>query len=132
MSRRSWCCSIGLMFVLASAAAAQPAKDPLRFVPSEAEWVIKVDRPRDVLHAVQKNELFHEAKKLAGFREYFDTTNVQQIYQLVAYFEKQLGKNRDEIVDDISAGGLVIAARLTSNKGAMLVLQAKDDAKLRA
>jgi len=132
MSRRRWWLALGLTFVFASTALAQTAKDPLRFVPAEAEWVTKIDRPRDVLSAIEKNELLQEAKKLAGFREYFDTTNARQLYQLIAYFEKQLGKNRQEIVDDISAGGLVIAARLTPPKGAMLVLQGKDDAKLRA
>jgi hypothetical protein len=129
--RRSWF-SFFLLLIISPTAIAQPAKDPLRFVPSEAEWVTKVDRPRDILHAVEKNVLFQEAQKLAGFRELYDTTNVQQLYQLVAYFEKQLGKNHDEILDDISAGGLVIAARLTPPKGAMLVLQSRDDAKLRA
>lgn len=126
--RRSWF-AFSLLFLVSPAVLAQ---DPLRFVPGEAEWVTKVDRPRDILHAVEKNVLFQEAQKLAGFRELYDTTNVQQLFQLVAYFEKQLGKNRDEILDDISSGGLVIAARLTPPKGAMLVLQAKDDAKLRA
>jgi len=101
-------------------------------VPAEAEWVTKIDRPRDILNAVEKNELFLEAQKLAGIREYYETTNIQQLYQLVVYFEKQLGKNRDDILDDISAGGMVIAARLTPPTGAMLVMQAKDDAKLRA
>lgn len=132
MSRRRWWFALALTFVLTSAATAQPAKDPLRFVPSEAEWVSKIDRPHDIFDAVKNNELVQEAQKLAAFRSFFETTNVQQLYQLVAYFEKQLGNNREVILDDISAGGLVVAARLTPPKGAMLVIQAKDDAKLRA
>src|SRR5262249_50273601 len=63
--------------------------------------------------------------------ELYDTTSVQQLYQLIAYFEKELGKNRDEIIADLSAGGLVFGARVTDKKGAALALQAKDDASLR-
>lgn len=132
MSRR-WLSALSLIFCFASFASAQPAKDPLRFVPSQAEWVVKVDRPRDLLLTIEKNELFAGAQKLAGVREYYDTTTFQQFYQLVAYFEKQLGESRDDIIDDISAGGAVLAAKVTPpNQAAILVLQSKDDAKLRA
>jgi hypothetical protein len=53
------------------------------------------------------------------------------LYQLIGYFEKQLGKSRNDIIDDISAGGVVLAARLTPPKGAVLIVQSKDDAKVR-
>ena len=132
MSRRSWLI-LGVTLLSALPASAQPAKDPLRFVPSQAEWIVKADRPRELVEIVEKNELFQEAQKLAGVREYYDTTAFQQLYQLIAYYEKQLGKSRDEIIDDISAGGVVLAAKLTPpDKAALLVVQAKDEAKLRA
>lgn len=130
MSRR-WLCALCLTLLFAPLATAQQAKDPLRFVPSQAEWVVKVDRPGELLEAIEKNELFQQAQKLAGVREFYDTTNFQQLYQLIAYYEKKFGKNRDDILDDISAGGLVIAAKLTPPGGAVLIVQAKDDAKLR-
>ncbi len=126
-----WLCGLCVLVLSASLAAAQEKKDPLRFVPSQAELVVKVDRPRNVLEAVEKNELFQQAQKLAGIREYYDSTNFQQLYQLIAYFEKELGKSREEIVDDLGAGGLVIGARITEPKGAVLILQAKDEPRLR-
>lgn len=132
MSRRSWLI-LGVTLLSALPASAQPAKDPLRFVPSQAEWIVKADHPRELVEIVEKNELFQEAQKLAGIREYYDTTTFQQLYQLIAYYEKQLGKSRDEIIEDISAGGVVLAAKLTPpDKAAMLVVQAKNEAKLRA
>ena len=125
-----WICLL-CVFIASPLPAAAQTKDPLRFAPAQAELVVKVDRPRHLVEAVEKNELFQEAQKLAGIREYYDTTNVQMLYQLIGYFEKQLGKNRDEIIDDISSGGVVLAARLTPPKGAVLIIQSKDDAKLR-
>jgi hypothetical protein len=124
-------CIVGLLLCSSPAALAQNAKNPLRFVPSQAELVVKVERPRELLHAVEKNELFQQAQKLAGVREYYDTTTFQQLYQVIVHFEKRLGKNREEIIDELTAGGVVLAAKLTPPQGAVLVVQAKDEATLR-
>jgi hypothetical protein len=124
-------CIVGLFLFSTSTALAQDAKNPLRFLPSQAEWVVKVERPRELLDAVEKNELFQQAQKLAGVREYYDSTTFQQLYQLIAYFEKQLGKSRDEIIDELGAGGVVLGAKLTPPGGVVLVIQSKDEVKLR-
>ncbi len=123
--------AVCVLAVVSSVASAQGTKSPLRFVPAEAEWVVKVDRPRELVNTVETNPLFIDAQKLAGIREYYDTTTFQQLYQRIAYFEKRLGKTRDELLDDLGAGGLVIAAKLTNPGGAILVLQAKDEVRLR-
>jgi hypothetical protein len=121
----------GILLCSSSAALAQDAKNPLRFVTSQAEWIVKVERPRQLFDAIKKNEVFQKAQKLAGVREYYDTTTFQQLYQVIAHFEKRLGKNREEIVDELTAGGVVLAAKLTPPQGAVLVVQAKDEATLR-
>ncbi len=125
-----WVFALCLSIVWVATAAAQ-TKDPLRFVPSQAEWVVKVDRPRTLVEAVVKHELFGQAQKLAAVRAVYDTTSFQQVYQLLAYFEEKLGKDRFGILDDISAGGVVLAARLTPPKGAVVIIQSNDEAKLR-
>src|ERR1022692_694606 len=127
-----WMC-IALVFVLPASStwAQEVAKNPLRFVPQQAELVVQIERPRDLFVAVEKNELFQQAQKLAGVREYYDTTNFQQLYQLIAYFEKTLGKSRDEIIDELGAGGFVLGAKLTPPQGVVAVLQSKDEKKLR-
>ncbi|MSQ93570.1 MAG: hypothetical protein EXR98_03330 [Gemmataceae bacterium] len=125
-----WLC-IAAVFLIWIAPAWAQTKAPLRFVPSQAEWVVKVDRPRTLVDTIEKHALFQQAQKLAGIREYYDTTSFQQAYQLLAYFEKQLGQDRYEILEDLTAGGVIIAARLTPPKGAVFVMQAKDDVKLR-
>src|SRR5258707_293574 len=98
-----WLCLVALMYA-SSPAFAQDAKSPLRFVPAQAELVVKVDRPLELLQAVETNDLFRDAQKLAGVRDFYDTTTFQQLYQLIAYFEKQLGQSRDEIIGDLGAG----------------------------
>lgn len=126
-----WLCGLCVLVASVAPAAAQSAKDPLRFVPGQAEFVLKIDHPRAALEAIEKNDLFQQAQQLAAVGQYYDSGNFQQLYQLVAYFEKQLGKDRHEIVDELSAGGIVLGARLTEPKGAVLILQAKSEPALR-
>ncbi|MBI1830704.1 MAG: hypothetical protein HYR84_04550 [Planctomycetes bacterium] len=129
-----WLCTLGLFVLILPAAGAQDAKDaknPLRFVPKQAEMVIQVDRPRALLDAIEKNETFLQAQKLPGVRDYYDSTNVRQLYQLIAYFEKQLDQDRYDLLDDLTAGGVVVGAKLTQPGGAVLVIQSGDEKKLR-
>jgi hypothetical protein len=126
-----WLRVAGLFVVSSSMASAQDAKNPLRFLPIQTEFVVKVERPRALLDAVEKNPLFQQAQKLAGVREYYDSTTFQQLYQLIAYFEKHLGKSRNEIIDELGAGGVVLGGKLAPPGGVVLVIQSKDEAKLR-
>jgi hypothetical protein len=124
--------SIIPLFLLSAASAfAQEAKNPLRFVPGDAGLVIKIERPRQLVEMVEKHELFQKGLKLAGIREYYDTTTVQQAYQLIGYFEKELGKSRDEIIDDLGAGGIVLAMKVSEPQWIVIVLQSKDEKSLR-
>ena len=106
--------------------SAQPAKGPLRFISAEAEWVVTVDEPRHLLTTVEQHPLFVDVQKLAGVRDFYDTTSFQQLLQLVSYFEKQLGKGRDGLLDDVAGGGIVLGAKVTKPGGAVLVLQSRD------
>ncbi|MBI2804125.1 MAG: hypothetical protein HYX68_03975 [Planctomycetes bacterium] len=128
---RRWTGILSLLLLSAAPTWAQTAKDPLRFVPGNVEWVVKLDRPRALVDLVEKHHLFQQVQKLAGIREYYDTTTFQQLYQLLTYFEKTLGQDRYEILDDISSGGVVLAARLTPPKGVVLIVQSRDESKLR-
>ena len=130
MSPRS-ICSLILFTCTAGVASAQSARDPLRFVPSQAEAVAKIDRPRELLDTVLKHELFQQAQKLAGVRDYYDSTTFHRAYQLIGYFEKELGKTKEEILDELGGGGIVVAAKLSEPGGALLVMQAENEATLR-
>ena len=126
-----WLSTLGLVLLSAPSALAQDVRNPLRFIPAQAELVVIVDRPRHLVETVEKHELFQQAQKLAGVRELYDTTNFQQLYQLIGYFEKQLGMNRDDILDELGSGGIVLGAKLTPPQGVVVVLQAKDEKTLR-
>ncbi len=110
---------------------AQGEKDPLRFVPGQAEFVVTIRNPPGVISMVEKRDVFQNALKLAGVREFYDTANFHRFYQLVRYFEKELGQDRDGILADLSAGGVAIAAKLTQPGGAVAVVQSRDEARLR-
>ena len=110
---------------------ADSPKDPLRFVPREAEWVVKIERPRALVEAVEKHEIVQEALKIGGVRELYDSTNYRRLYQLIAYFEKEFGKDKYELLDALTGGGVVVAAKFDKPAGAMLVIQSKDEKLLR-
>jgi hypothetical protein len=129
MPFRSWLL-VAALFV-PSAAWADDPKDPLRFVPAQADVVVKIERPRAVFEAVEKHAIFAEAKALAAVRELFDSTNVRRLEQLVAHFEKKLGANKNELLDHLGGGGIVIAGKFDNPAGALLVLQAKDEKRLK-
>src|SRR5262249_32614604 len=67
------------------------------------------------------------------FREFFDSTAYRRFYQLVAYFEKQLGAKWPDLLDLLAAGGAVLAAKVNEPDPApaWAVVQGKDEAKMR-
>jgi hypothetical protein len=106
--------------------AAEP-KDPLRFVPASAEVVVKLERPRALVEAIENHPIVQEALKIAGVREYYDSTNYRRLQQLIAYFEKELGKERHELLDALTGGGVVFAAKFSKPGAVLLAVQAKDE-----
>ncbi|MBM3992985.1 MAG: hypothetical protein FJ303_02345 [Planctomycetes bacterium] len=130
MSAR-WLCTLGLFAFIIPTASAQDPRSPLRFVPKQAEAIVYVQKPRDLVDAVLKNEVFLQAQKLAGVRDLYDSTNTRQFYQLLAYLEKQLDQNRYDLLDELTSGVVVLGAKLTQPGGAVLVIQANDEKKLR-
>ena len=50
-------------------------------------------------------------------QDYYDTTKVRRFFQLVTYFEKELGQDRMELIDKLTGGGVVLAARRPSRTG---------------
>src|SRR5262249_31927847 len=71
-------------------------------------------------------ELFPEARKIQFVQDLYDSTNARRFFQLVAYFEKELGQDRMELLDKLTGGGVVVAARATEPSAALLVVKAKD------
>lgn len=119
--------SFCLALLIPVAVRADGPKDPLRFIPAQADVVGKIERPRALLEAIEKHELVQEALKIAGVRELYDSTKFRRLYQLIAYFEKELGKDRNELLDALTGGGVVAAAKIGEPAAGVFVIQAKDE-----
>ncbi len=119
------CLCLALAFPVAT--RADGPKDPLRFIPAQADVVGKIERPRALLEAIETHELVQEAFKIGGVREFYDSTNFRRLYQLIAYFEKELGKDRNELLDALTGGGVVIAAKIGDPAAVVLIVQSKDE-----
>ena len=119
--------SFCLALLIPTAAQADGPKDPLRFIPAQADVVGKIENPRALLKAIEKHELVQEAFKIAGVRELYDSTNFRRLYQLIAYFEKEPGKDRYELLDALTGGGVVAAAKFGEPAAGVFVIQAKDE-----
>jgi hypothetical protein len=106
--------------------------DPLRLIPAWADVFVKVEQPRRLVESVTGLEVLRQLRELAPVRELYDSTNARRFYQLLAYFEKQLGARWPELLDRLAGGGAVVAAKLGKDPTlALLVVQGSDEALLR-
>src|SRR5205809_1007730 len=116
--------------------AAQPVRadappDPLRAIPASAEFVFKIEDPRRILETVLQLDVIKELQKIETFREAYETTNARRLYQLVGYFEKELGHSYADLIDRLAGGGVAVAAKFADKQPQFLVaVQAKDNALL--
>lgn len=125
-------CCWTVVLLLAGAARAETPPDPLRLVPDQADLMVRIDNPRQLVETYTTLDLFQQLYKFEAFQESVDSTNVRRFNQLVAHFEKQLGAKWPEILDQAAGGGIVIAAKLGPQPApAVLVVQSKDEAALK-
>lgn len=123
----------GWVVLLAAAAAARAeAPDPLRLIPDQADAVLRIDNPRLLVEGLTDYDLFARFQKLEAIREVYDSTSSRRFYQLVAYFEKQMGGRWPDILDRVAGGGAAIGVKLGPDQApALTVIQARDEAALR-
>ena len=81
--------------------------------------------------SVAKLDIVRGALETAGVKDFYDSTNYRRFQQLLAYYEKALGKDRYELLDGLTGGGVVAAGRLDKPGAALLVVQAKDETLLK-
>jgi hypothetical protein len=119
-----------LVVLFPATAVAQENRDPLRFMPPDAAFVARIKGPTSLVDSVYKLDVVRGALETAGVRDFYDSTNFRRLEQLLAYFEKALGKDRHDLLDGLTGGGVAFAARLDKPGAALLVVQAKDEALL--
>jgi hypothetical protein len=127
-----WSVLSGFLLVLgADAARADEVADPLRLVPANAEALVKIEQPRRIVDTVLNLDAVKELLKIDAVREAADTTNARRFNQLVAYFEKKLDLARFDLLDQLTGGGVVFAARYSTDKPSLLlVVQGKAEGTL--
>jgi len=123
------CC---VLLFAAPAVRAEGPPDPLRLVPKEADFVLKVDRPRQAADAFTGLEAFRKLTDLPAVREYYDSTNFRRFTQLVAHFEREMGLPWPELLDKVAGGGAAVATKFGSSPAPVLVVaQGKDEAAVK-
>lgn len=111
--------------------AAEPPPDPLRFIPDQADIVFKLEKPRALAESVLGLDIVKQIQGFEAFQEFYDSTNARRFYQLLAYFEKEMGAKWPDLLDRLAGGGAVVATTIGEPKGtALLVIQSKDEALL--
>jgi hypothetical protein len=102
--------------------------DPLRLVPGQADLVVKIEQPRQLLDSFLSLDAFRQVQGLQPVRELYDSTNARRFYQLLGYFEKKLGTGRFDLLDRLAGGGVVLAVKVAPAPApVLLVVQARDE-----
>jgi hypothetical protein len=102
--------------------------DPLQFIPEQAELVIKVEKPRQLIESILNLGPVKQLLEMPAVQELYDSTNSRRFYQLIAYFEKELGMKWQDVVDRLAGGGAAFATKFGSNPTPFgVVIQGKDE-----
>jgi hypothetical protein len=106
--------------------------DPLRLIPDQADLLVKIEQPRTLVETVLNHPLIKDLYRLDAIHDLYSSTNARRFYQLIAYFEKQLGAPRLELLDRLAGGGAALALKFDANPTpVLLIVQAKDEQMLR-
>ncbi len=122
---------LSLVALLTASAAAEAPASPLRLVPDSADVLVQVKNPRRVLETVQSLDAVKQYQQLPYVQELLDSTTGRRYYQLLAYFEKQLGAQPPELLDRLAGGGAVLATKFGDGAPVLLVVQGKDEKLMR-
>src|SRR5216684_162740 len=118
--------------ILVTAVRAEPPPDPLRLMPEQADFILKIEEPRKLHDWITQHPLVKQLQAIDAVREAIDSTNARRFYQLLAYFENQLGAGRAELLDRLAGGGAVLGVKFGPDPApSLLVIQGKDEQMMR-
>jgi hypothetical protein len=117
-----------VLTVLVNLSRAENPPDPLRLVPNDADLFFKIEEPRKLVETGLNLDAFKQLRQLEAVQEIYDSTNFRRLYQLVGYYEKELGKSWPEILDKVAGGGIVVSAKVGPDPAPVLaVVQGTDE-----
>jgi hypothetical protein len=116
------------LIALLAATAVADTPSPLRLVPDSADLVVQVKNPRLLVETLTDLDAVQKLQQFPSVQELMDSTLYRRYYQLLAYFEKELGANYPELLDRLAGGGVVLASKFGSDPApALVVVQGKDE-----
>jgi hypothetical protein len=101
--------------------------NPLRLIPDEADLLIKVEQPRTLVEAILKSPMARDLYRIDAIHDLYNSTNARRFYQLISYFERQLGIDRLDMLDRLAGGGAALAVKFDAKPTPWLVVQARDE-----
>ncbi len=128
------CSLLVLIFCTAAGRAENPdnqsSPSPLRLMPDEADLLIQAPQPRRLFETLTAGDLVKQLQQLASVREFFESTNARRFTQLVAYFEKELGLPRSQLLDRLAGRGIVFGVQFDPDPAPLLLVLEGDDGQL--
>lgn len=126
---RSSLALFGLILLLTPAQAAPP--DPLHWAPEQSDLVIKIDQPRQLVDSVVNLDLFKQLQSFGPFAEFYDTGPFRRFFEILYYFERELGANRHDLIEQLAGNGIVFAVQFAPPSPVILAVQGKDEALMK-
>lgn len=106
--------------------------DVLRLIPEQADVLVKIEQPRKLLEAILNSPVVKDLYQIDAVHDLYNSTNARRFHQLVAYFEKQLGMDRLEMLDHLAGGGAALAVKFEPMPTPVwFAVQARDEQALR-
>src|SRR6266540_2132993 len=121
---------LGLVLCVSPLRAETPPS-PLRLIPADADLVVQTKAPRQLVEAVTSLDYIKELLAIDAYRELLNSTQTRRFFQMVAYFERELGASWPELLDRLGGGGAALATKIGENSPALFVLQGTDEKMLR-
>ena len=119
---------LSLVALLAAERRGGDACRPCGFVPDSADLLLEIKNPRRLVETVTSLDALKQLQQFPSVKELLDSTTSRRYYQFLAYFEKELGADRLELLDRLAGGGAVLATKFGGDPGpALLVVQGKDE-----
>src|SRR5665213_2038445 len=118
---------LSLVALFATGAAAETPDAPLAFVPDSADLLVQIKNPRRLVESLTNLDAVKQLQQFPSVKEFLNSTTSRRYYQFLAYFEKELGADRLELLDRLAGGGAVLATKFGDQAPVLLVVQGKDE-----
>src|ERR1051325_4946039 len=84
------------------------ADTPLRLIPAQADLLAEVKQPRRLVETLLNLDLIRQLREFPSVQEQLHSTQARRFYQLLAYFEKELGRRWPELLDGLAGNGMAL------------------------